>query len=200
MVALANDGSDPRIARTRDAVYQATIELICEVGYEGLNIDAISRRSGVARSTIYRHWSSVAEVMYESAFTVPSLLVDPASDGRTSLRRVLGGLAERLYNSPFGHVLAASVDAGERHEEIRRLQIQLATERFEATLTMLADGVERGEIRHDADIAMAMEMATGALFRRRLISRQPVDDAYLDALTDFVWAAISARHPAADAD
>lgn len=190
-----DDCADPRVTRTRDAVHQATIELICEVGYEGLNIDAISRRSGVARSTIYRHWSDVAEIMDAAARTIPGFNVDPGADSRTSLRRALASLADRLYNSPFGHVLAASVDAGERHAEIRKLQVRLATERSAATVAMLAEGVQRGEIRDDANIAMAMEMASGALFRRRLISRQPVDDAYLDQLTDFVWAAIRASSP-----
>ncbi|MBN2623081.1 MAG: helix-turn-helix transcriptional regulator, partial [Acidimicrobiales bacterium] len=51
---------DPRIERSREQILAAAIDLLREVGYGGLTIEAVAARSGVAKSTIYRHWSSKA--------------------------------------------------------------------------------------------------------------------------------------------
>ena len=48
--------SDPRIERTRQVVLDAALALVAESGYGAVTIEAVAARSGVAKSTIYRHW------------------------------------------------------------------------------------------------------------------------------------------------
>ena len=50
------DRVDPRVERTRLSVLAAAAELMAEVGWGGVTIESVSARSGVARTTIYRHW------------------------------------------------------------------------------------------------------------------------------------------------
>ena len=54
---------DPRIARTRAAVVRAATDLLVEGGPSAVTVDAIVARSGVAKSTIYRHWESRDEIL-----------------------------------------------------------------------------------------------------------------------------------------
>ena len=64
---------DPRIARTRSVVLAAAIELAGECGFGRTTIEAIAKKSGVARSTIYRHWDSLPELLHDTMHeTVPS--------------------------------------------------------------------------------------------------------------------------------
>ena len=46
---------DPRMARTRARAFEATLELAAESGLHACTFDAVSERSGIARSTLYRH-------------------------------------------------------------------------------------------------------------------------------------------------
>jgi AcrR family transcriptional regulator len=46
---------DPRVERSRRAVLETTFELLYESGVGGFSVDEVARRSGVAKTTIYRH-------------------------------------------------------------------------------------------------------------------------------------------------
>ena len=48
--------TDPRVALSRQRVLAATLDLLTDTGLGGLTIDDVSKRSGVAKTTIYRHW------------------------------------------------------------------------------------------------------------------------------------------------
>ena len=48
--------ADPRIERTREVVKRVALSELAAVGYGAFTIEAVARRSGVAKSTIYRHW------------------------------------------------------------------------------------------------------------------------------------------------
>ena len=56
---------DPRLVRSRAKVLAAATELLIESGPRGITVDAVAERSGVAKSTLYRHWSSVQELLVD---------------------------------------------------------------------------------------------------------------------------------------
>jgi AcrR family transcriptional regulator len=56
---------DPRLVRSRAKVLAAATELLIESGPRGITVDAVAERSGVAKSTLYRHWSSVHELLVD---------------------------------------------------------------------------------------------------------------------------------------
>lgn len=57
---------DPRIAKTRKRVLDAAWELLTEVGFDGVTVELVSTRSGVARSTLYRHWDTKSEILRDA--------------------------------------------------------------------------------------------------------------------------------------
>ena len=74
---------------------EAALDLLGDAGYGGTSIDAISRRSGVARTTIYRHWRSLAEIVHEAAMTAPSTGACVTAS-RTTTRSVAGSAVRTL--------------------------------------------------------------------------------------------------------
>src|SRR5580698_10488232 len=70
----------PRVGRPRDprvdtAIHRATLDLLVEDGYQATTIQAIARRAGVSAPSVYRRWSSKAELIEEAVF--PSGLLAP---------------------------------------------------------------------------------------------------------------------------
>src|SRR3984885_2965997 len=49
---------DKRVQRSKDSILATTYKLLSEEGIGGVSIDEVSRRSGVSKTTIYRHWPS----------------------------------------------------------------------------------------------------------------------------------------------
>jgi TetR/AcrR family transcriptional regulator of autoinduction and epiphytic fitness len=181
---------DPRVVRSRAAVLDAALELLCEGGYAAVTIDGVARRSGVARTTIYRHWSSLAALVIDAVVSShpggpPERLGDPRQD----FRRHLGSLAEKLTTTPFGPALAATLHAARCNDEVARLQNELVSGRRTSGLAILRDAQADGLIDPGLDPEVLLDQATGAVFFRYLISHQPLDDAYLDQLVESAFRA-----------
>lgn len=169
--------------RTRAAVLDATLELLGERGYAGVNIDAIARRSGVARSTIYRHWPTVAAVVFDAvSATVAPTAVPDTGDAWRDLRAHLGSLAAKLTASRWGELLPVLVDAAGRDADLWELQRADTAERRAAAMAIVERGRQAGQVRLDVDVDLVGEMLVGAVFTRHLVTHRPIDDEFLDGL------------------
>ncbi|HEU5034303.1 MAG TPA: TetR/AcrR family transcriptional regulator [Mycobacteriales bacterium] len=94
----------PRVGRPRDprvdeAVRAATLELLVEEGYQATSIQAIARRAEVSAPSIYRRWSSKAELIEEAVFPDPyveptALTGDLEHDLTTYCRSIIGHLGD----------------------------------------------------------------------------------------------------------
>lgn len=57
----------PRSESARIAVLHAVDDLLVEVGYANLSLKGIADRAGVGRQTLYRWWSTKAEILLEAS-------------------------------------------------------------------------------------------------------------------------------------
>jgi AcrR family transcriptional regulator len=167
-----------RNQRSRQAILSATADLLGEVGYTKLTVEAIAARAGVGKQTIYRWWPSKAALVLE-AYLAGSDAVPPpppAGSAREDVVALLGWLIAVLDRPTGGHVVAGLVgdlqhdpDLAEGfHRDVvpaRRGPMRAALERAR----------ERGELRGDADVELAVDALHGAVFYRLLLSGEPLD-------------------------
>jgi len=188
MTATAGDIAPRwRSRRAESAILEATIALLSEVGFGGLTIDGIAARAGVGKATIYRHWSSKAEVAVEAfrAFIPP--LEDPDTGSLAEdLRVVVLHLADGLSNSPLAGILPSLVEAAERDPEVERLFKDFGTTRRNVLRGVLTRAAARGELRPGLDHDLAIELLVGPIFTRRLITRGPLTRKHANAVLDML--------------
>src|SRR5947209_7007741 len=58
--------SDEQVRRSKEAVLKTTFQLLMEHGLSGVSIDEVTRRCGVAKTTIYRHWPTRTELLLDA--------------------------------------------------------------------------------------------------------------------------------------
>ena len=133
--------SDPRIERTRQVVLDAVLALVAESGYGAVTIEAVAARSGVAKSTIYRHWPGRAELVNDAFRTLqPPVYECQGGDVRSRVVQLLEDLAERTAESTWSACLPSLVDAAARDPEAREaLHSRLAGRR--TLVDLLTEGV-----------------------------------------------------------
>jgi AcrR family transcriptional regulator len=56
----------PRSIRSHQAMLQATLELLAEVGFDAMSIEAIAARAGIGKTTIYRRYATKAELVADA--------------------------------------------------------------------------------------------------------------------------------------
>jgi AcrR family transcriptional regulator len=176
-----------RSHRAESAILEATIALLGEVGFSGLTIDGIAARAGVGKATIYRHWSSKAEVAVEAfkAFVPPLEDLDTGSFA-DDVRAVVLQIVDALSNSPLAAILPSLVEAAERDRELERLFKEFGASRRSVLRRVFARAAGRGELRDGVDPDVAIDILISPIFTRRLITRAPVTRQHAIAVLDLV--------------
>ena len=180
---------DPRIVESRRRVLTAALEELAEVGYGAFAIESVCRRSGVAKSTVYRHWPGRLPLVADA---LRSLNVQPGSSAaggplanQSAWERVVElvrHLAAAFTESMVAACVPALVDAAERDAEIRDLFHRYNAERRQALVDAIADGIEAGEFPSDLDPDLAATALAGAVMYRRLMTATPLSPAAAEAL------------------
>jgi TetR/AcrR family transcriptional regulator, regulator of autoinduction and epiphytic fitness len=178
---------DPRIERTRRVVLDAALALLVERGYGEVTIEAVAAESGVAKSTIYRHWPSRLELINDAFQELkPELPVPPAGDVRERLVAVLEHLAQDVAASRWSACLPALLDAAEHDPAARELNLRLASTGRKSLAGLLEEGVRTGELPADLDTVLIAEALAGPIILRRLMSAEPLAPAKVRHLVDQV--------------
>jgi AcrR family transcriptional regulator len=162
----------PRSEQAHQAILAATAELLAEGGFAGLRLEHVAARAGVGKATIYRHWGSrealAMELLTEVARADPR--VPDLGDTRRELVRCVADQADALVTPPFGPVLRTLLseiaDDQALGESFR--SVVLSGWR-EGIATVLSRGIERGDIRPDADIELAAELLLGPMLLRLVV-------------------------------
>jgi AcrR family transcriptional regulator len=177
---------DPRVARSRAAILEATAALLIEGGFTNVTIERISTRSGVAKTTIYRHWRSRSRLIFD-AFENMLTPAQPLSAGgslRDGLVAMLNSLARGVSESRWAPAVGALVEAADRDEELRGLVHDFLAERMEPARLLLVRAKDLGELRPDLDADVAVSLLAGPVFYRRLVSREELGQGFEEQVVD----------------
>jgi len=179
---------DPRIERTRKAVIDAATDLLVEGGPQALTMDAVVARSGVAKSTLYRHWDTrdalVADV-FEVCAPVVTMPEDPATS-EEGLRTLVRSLAEAMSEEHWNRLAPALILLARELPELADLDSDMKTRQNEATGRVLQMGVDEGRLHPSVldDVERTITLLAGPVIFAGLAGITAVDDALADACVD----------------
>lgn len=179
---------DPRVGHSRTVVRRAVLEELAEVGYGALTIEAVARRAGVGKSTIYRHWQDRVDLIADAFEHAHEQMVPNVDTGtaRERVTRLVSHVAEVLTDSLFSRCVPALIEGAERDARLRDFHHRYAAVRRGELATVIAEGVERGEFPSRADPESAAMTMLGSMFYCRLMTPNPLSPSDVEALVDAV--------------
>jgi AcrR family transcriptional regulator len=171
----------------------AAADLIAERGVDNLTIEDVAARSGVAKTTIYRHWPSRGPLVIDAVRSCWSHLPTPdTGDLRTDLVRLFEGMVRVDLSSLAGRIMPSLLSCAGRDPELDRLTRELGEERARPVREILARAVARGELPASVDEEVALGLVVGPLLYRKLHRRLPLTTEYLEACIDAAVAGLRA--------
>ena len=184
---------DPRVLVSRERVLTATLELLAEAGLGELTIDDISRRSGVAKTTIYRHWANRSALVIDACSQMTDGQESPPDTGFLDgdLRAVLTSIADLLGTARWSSILPSIIDAAEHDPEFAAMHSRIQRGHAAPLRAALDRAALRGEIRPEADRNAIAAALLGPLFYRRWFSREQIDAEFLEMI---IQSAIAGLH------
>lgn len=164
-----------------------TLDLLLEQGLAGTTIDAVAERSGVAKTTIYRHWPDRAALVLDAFDSILSPPPEPDTGVlRDDLVTLAVGLAHALATSPAASLLPMIIDAAGRDPAFAALHRREAHRRHRVILNVINRGIERGELPADTDPADVLDLLAGPLFHRRMLSQATPTAEFAQRLVDMI--------------
>ena len=182
-------------ARTRELLH-AALELAAEVGYAGLSIEAVARRAGVGKHTIYRRWPSIAALLLDALGLVWVNDLDYRTDGdiRSDLHEQFVRSCHALSTPPIGPVYRAVIAEAQADPQLRATLYERFLSTVEQrTYDRILRAQRNGELVPGAELEYPAEVLCGTLYYRWLLTPRPVDEQAIEGLIDMFMAAYGNR-------
>lgn len=169
---------------------QATSELLMEVGYEQLTVEDVAARAGVHKTTVYRRWPTMPELVFEavaeqSAEDVPipdtGNLLD---DLQILAREVVANIGTAGGARRSRSIVAAAATSDQLTAAMRSFWAA----RLANSAVIVERAIERNELPPDADPNLIIESLIGPLWVRLLLTGEPITDGLADRVAGFVAA------------
>jgi AcrR family transcriptional regulator len=169
----------PRIEGDREQeILDATLEVLADVGYDRLTMDAVATRAKASKATLYRRWNNKVSLVIDALHRTKGPTEAPDTGSlRGDLMGIfcgMGGLADQETVSTFASVLTAISRDADFAEAFRRdfvgPKIALSQQIWERAR-------DRGEIRDDVDLSLLEPALAGIVLHRLFImGEQPTPD------------------------
>ena len=187
--------TDPRVLVSRERVLTATLDLLMESGLGELTIDDISRRSGVAKTTIYRHWAGRSALVIDACSQMTDGQELPPDTGSLEgdLRAILTGIADLLGTARWSSILPSIIDAAEHDPEFAGIHSRIQRGHAAPLRAALDRAALRAEIPPAADRNAIAAALLGPLFYRRWFSREQIDAEFLEMIIQSAMAGSQRR-------
>ena len=177
--------ADPRVTRSRDAILASALELLGEGGLGRVTIDEVSRRSGVAKTTIYRHWPTRADLVIDTCAQLSTSQSAPDTGSFAGdATALLSDLATLLERERWATVLPSVVDAAERDQQLAAVHAGLQESQVAPYRAVIERAIARGELPAQTDVPAVISALVGPLFYRRWFSREPIDAVFVRHLVE----------------
>jgi AcrR family transcriptional regulator len=153
----------PRSEEAHQAILDATLELLVEVGFSGLTVEGVASRAGVGKATIYRRWASKIPLIVEAFGQLPGFEDCDTGSLAEDLKQMLKRYLEVFNTTALSAVLPSL--AGERfhNPELSVLFEPVSKNRRQPLLAAFDRARERGEIPSDINIELAADLVVGPI-------------------------------------
>jgi AcrR family transcriptional regulator len=183
----------PRSEEARQAALDATVDLLLDGGVEGVTFDEVATRSGVAKTTLYRHFGTKQAMVVTAASSCLVEVTTPDSgDLRPDLRTIFDRWKDKEEERRVPDLMPALLAASDRDPDLRALVLAMLDERRRPIRTVLQLAQLRGEFDPGLDLDIAIALLTGPFVQRRMIDRLEVTDEFRDAVLETVVAGLLA--------
>lgn len=167
MTANANGSQQaagrPRSEEAHQAILNATLELLVEVGFSALTVEGVASRAGVGKATIYRRWASKLPLVVEAFGQLPGFEDVDTGNVAEDLKQMLRGYIQAFNSTPLASVLPSLAGERAHNPELSELFDPVSRQRRQPLRRALERAVERGELPQELDLELASDLVVGPI-------------------------------------
>jgi AcrR family transcriptional regulator len=185
----------PRNSAATASILQAAMDIAEERGFDGLSVEGVAARAGVAKTTIYRRWPNVWAILMDAFIADVSRLapIEQRESARETLAESIRLMA-RAFRGRQGKVLRSLLGRAQAEPGLVEAYWSRWVEpRRKLAREVIRLGVASGELRPGLDEDVVLDALYGALYHRLTIPYAPLSDGYVEALVDSIFGGLEKR-------
>ncbi|MFC8362870.1 TetR/AcrR family transcriptional regulator [Streptomyces griseorubiginosus] len=179
-----------KLTRARQAeLFTSVLDLLREVGYDGLTMEAVAARTRCSKATLYRQWTGKPQLVAEALRHEKPVALAGIDTGslRGDFLAVVDRLSKRRMEQDTALLRGLVQAAHAHHDLLEALRALFVSPELTGLAEMLGHAVERGEVSPDVRaLPFVPHTLVGLLLAHQLAEAQPADPAfvrdYLDAV------------------
>jgi AcrR family transcriptional regulator len=185
----------PRDENRDPEILRAAVDVLAEVGYDRLTMEAVASRARAGKATLYRRWEHKADLVIDAISALnPACALAPPDTG--SLRGDLLAALGQIPTDPRDArmcVMRGLVSCLPHDERLKAsFEQTFVVQRRREYADVFARAVARGELSEACDIQLLVDLASAMVFYRLLMTSCPVDDAFITSIVDDVILPLAA--------
>jgi AcrR family transcriptional regulator len=166
----------PRNPKTQSDIIRAAGLILVEEGYRALTMERLAARAGVGKTTVYRRWKSISELVSDvldaanEAWPMPQTRSDNiAEDLRALYRNWIAGM------SGAGKIIPILIAEGVQNSELAGLlHRRFILPRRRLAIAIIDRAKAKGQISDEVDSATAIDMFMGRMWYRQLVTGEKI--------------------------
>ena len=169
-------------------------QIIVDGGLDACTIDEVARESGVAKTTIYRHFKNADELSLSAIDSMISDIVVPDTGSlRTDLRAAVLGF-RRILEHPSARKTWVTMLGRALHDpDFEGLYVRAQELRHSTLRRVLQRAMARGEVDPEIDLEQAMYFTQGPFVAKRFVEFDDLTDDDIEVFIDLVCRALTPR-------
>lgn len=184
----------PRSEDARKAILDSARKLMTRTPLSALSIEAIAKKAGVGKTTIYRWYPNKAAVAMEAFLEQPGIknILPTTTTAAEGVKRQIENLVRQLRGQN-GRIIAGIIAESQADPAVLDLLYEkFLKERVENLYNHIEAGKRNGEFKADIHTDIALDMIMGPLFLRVLSGEHGIDNAFAENYPQQAVSALAA--------
>lgn len=167
---VGRNAGRPRDQAREQVILEVTLDLLSDVGFSGLTVDAVVAKAKVSKATIYRRWSTKEELAIAAFDLLPMLEITPSESLEEDVLNYVEQYRIFVQTTALNNVLPALVSEA-KHNIILATRLRDTVERRRGSgISMIERAIERGELPANTDPSLIQELIIGPMLHRSLFN------------------------------
>lgn len=180
-----------RSEEARQKVIEAAQAVLGGSGVDGFTVEEVAKRSGVAKTTIYRHFPTGNELMISALDCMVQTFPTPNTGSlRGDLEAFMSHVLPIVSDPAISQAMLGVIAASATDPEMAEIHQSMMAERMGPIVTIIDLAKGRGELPADLDIELVLDFIEGPFFMRKMIRRQAIDADTLRQMVGLIIAGL----------
>ena len=170
--------------RLRQTILKAALDLVLEVGFRAVSVEAIAAKTRVGKSTIYRWWPNKAAVIMDAFIGELSAASRfPENESAVERLRLQMQNTAKAFRGRIGALVRALLAEAQFDPELAKaFRENWTLPRRKLVHEILQEAIQQGGVRADIEIEAAIDAFYAPIYYRLQMGTGPISEAYIDTV------------------